>query len=255
MKTIAVIPARMGSSRFPGKPMADIHGLPMIGHCFLRIQMCEDVDMTYVATCDREIYDFIVSIGGNAVMTSSSHERASDRSAEAMLKIEGEIGKKVETIVMVQGDEPMDTPEMVSEAMAPLQRDSKVNVVNLMADIKTAQEFKDPNVVKVVVDQNDNALYFSREPIPSDQKTTQRFRMFKQVCVIPFRRDYLLEYNATPQTPLEQIESVDMLRVLETGQSVKMVFTKNESIGVDTPEDLTLVRELMTDDPLMNSYL
>ena len=255
MRILAVIPARMASSRFPGKPMAQIHGMPMIGHCYCRVRLCEELSDTYVATCDKEIFDYIESIGGKVVMTADTHERASDRAAEAMLKIEKQTGEKTDILVMVQGDEPMDTPQMVSEALAPMLADESINVVNLVAPISTGEEFEDPNTVKVVTDPAGNALYFSREPVPSRKKWSGDIPMQKQVCVIPFRRDYLLEFNNTPETPLEQIESVDMLRVLESGGRVRMVPTRYPSIGVDTPEHLERVSQLMADDPLMKGYL
>ena len=255
MKAIAVIPARMASSRFPGKPMALIHGMPMIGHCFFRVSMCKEIDATYVATCDQEIFDYVKSIGGEAIMTSSAHERACDRASEAMLKIEESTGQKVDILVMVQGDEPMDTPEMIRDALAPIRKDQTINVVNLMGEIETVEEFEDPNTVKVVVDSKDNAIYFSREPIPSRKKGTVQVPMRKQICIIPFRRDYLLKFNNMPETPLERIESVDMMRVIESGDRVKMVLTKEESYGVDTPEDLARVEKRMADDFLMAKYV
>ena len=254
MSVVAVIPARMASSRYPGKPMALIHGIPMIGHCYFRVNMCTDVDATYVATCDQKIYDYIESIGGKAVMTSDKHERASDRAGEAMLLIEKSLDQKTEILVMVQGDEPMDTPEMVSQALQPMIEDAAIKVVNLMGDIETIEEFEDPNTVKVVVNSAGDAIYFSREPIPSRRKGTDNVRMLKQICIIPFRRDFLLEYNQLPQTPLEIIESVDMMRVIESGGTVRMVWTEGASIGVDTVEDRRKVELLMTDDPLLKRY-
>ena len=166
MRILAVIPARMASSRFPGKPMALIHGMPMIGHCYCRVQRCEELSDTYVATCDREIFDYIESIGGKAIMTADTHERASDRAAEAMLKIEEQTAEKTDILVMVQGDEPMDTPQMISEALAPMFADDRIDVVNLVSPISSVDEFEDPNTVKVVIDSSGNALYFSREPVP-----------------------------------------------------------------------------------------
>jgi len=255
MRIVAIIPARMGSSRFPGKPMALIHRFPMIGHCYFRISKCPDVDETYVATCDQEIYDFIESIGGHAIMTSNSHERASDRAAEAMLKVEAVSNKKTDILVMAQGDEPMDTPGMVSEVLKPMLSAGKPEVVNLMGRIKTIREFEDPNTVKVVVDQEQNAIYFSREPIPSRRKYDLEFSMHKQICIIPFTRDYLLTFNSTKQTPLEIIESVDMLRVLESGHKVRMVYTGHDVHPVDTLEDLQKVQKLMASDSLMATYI
>nr|HIA88854.1 3-deoxy-manno-octulosonate cytidylyltransferase [Gammaproteobacteria bacterium] len=183
------------------------------------------------------------------------HERASDRAAEAMVQIEEVTGEKVDILVMVQGDEPMDTPEMITEALTPMMHDEAVHVVNLMGRIDNVKEFEDPNNVKVVVGPDSNAIYFSREPVPSRKKSIEDVPMLKQICVIPFRRDYLLEFNKTPETPLERIESVDMLRVIESGGGVRMVMTEYPSVSVDTPQDLEAVKELMTGDPLMRKYL
>lgn len=137
---VAIIPARMASSRFPGKSLASIHGIPMVWHVYLRTQMCSLLSETYVATCDQEIYDYILSIGGKAIMTADTHERASDRTAEAMLKVEFEMDRKVDIVVMVQEDEPMLIPEMIEQAVNPLLDDPSINVVNLMARIKTFVE-------------------------------------------------------------------------------------------------------------------
>ena len=251
---IGIIPARMGSSRFPGKPLAPILGLPMVGHVYWRSRMSSLLKDVYVATCDREIYDYIASIGGKAVMTADTHERCSDRTAEAMLKVEAEMGRRVDIVVMVQGDEPMVTPQMIEAAVAPLLKDPEIQVVNLMARMDTLTEFEDPNEVKVVVGLDNNALYFSREPIPSRKKGAAQVPMLKQVCIIPFRRDYLLRFNALPPTPLEQVESVDMLRIIEHGEQVHMVLTETQTLSVDTPADLERVKALMKDDPLMQAY-
>jgi len=253
-KSIAIIPARMGSSRFPGKPMAKIHGIPMIGHCYYRTSMCSEIEETYVATCDDEIYDYILSINGKAIMTSKLHERASDRTAEALLKIEEENGQEVDIVVMVQGDEPMITPDMIKKSLEPFKDDEDVNIVNLMAEMCSIKEFEDPNEVKVVVDNSNNAIYFSREPIPSRKKGVDNVRMLKQVCIIPFKRDYLIEFNNTPETELEKIESVDMLRILENGGKVRMVFTDENTLSVDTEEDLQNAENMMSNDKLAEIY-
>lgn len=253
MNIIAIIPARMASSRFPGKPLAKIKGIPMIGHVYYRSKMCERLDEVYVATCDEEIMDYINSIGGKAVMTADTHERASDRAAEALLKIESELKRKVDIVVMVQGDEPMLYPKMIEDAVKPFNDDS-TKVVNLMAKMKTEEEQLDPNEVKVVTDQYNNALYFSREAIPSSKKYGSEVDVYKQVCIIPFRRDFLIEFNKLTPTPLEIIESIDMLRVLEHGFQVKMVNTDYQTYSVDTREDLMRVEELMKNDELEKKY-
>ncbi len=244
MNILALIPARMGSSRFPGKPMAPILGKPMIGHVWERVAASPVVSLVAVATCDEVIADYIRSIGGVAVMTSDRHERASDRCAEALLTLERERGVRFDLVVMVQGDEPMLDPEMIAEAVKPLQDDPGVRVSNLLAPIASVEEFEDRNCIKVVCDLKSNALYFSREPIPTRVRSTQ-IPMGKQVCVIPFRRDFLLEYTQLAPTPLEIAESVDMLRVLEHGLSVRMVPTHHSSQSVDTEDDLRKVELLM----------
>jgi len=254
MNIISIIPARMGSSRFPGKPLAGINGIPMIGHVYYRTRMCTDLSETYVATCDAEIYDYITSIGGKAVMTADTHERCTDRTAEAMLKIEQETGQKIDIVVMVQGDEPMVQPQMISDSVKPMIEDSSVNLVNLMSRLKTRKEHDDPNEVKVVVDRDNYALYFSREPIPSWKKGATDVPMYKQVCIIPFKRDFLITFNELIPTPLEIVESVDMLRVLEHGYRLKMAHSNFESYSVDTKQDLEVVQKLMLNDPMVAEY-
>lgn len=245
MKILALIPARMGSSRFPGKPMAPILGRPMIGHVFQNVVKSTLLTTTAVATCDREIFDYITSIGGTAVMTSNTYERASDRCAEALLKLEKQNDIIYDIVIMVQGDEPMTNSEMLSQAVEPLISDSSIVVTNLIGNIKSTEEFEDRNCIKVVCDIHGDALYFSREPIPTRFKGTS-ISMGKQVCVIPFRRDYLLEYTSLSPTPLEIAESIDMLRVLEHGRKVRMVHTNHQSFAVDIPSDLKRVEKLMS---------
>lgn len=254
MNIIAIVPARMGSSRFPGKPLADIHGVPMVGHVTIRTAMCKTLTATYIATCDDVIMDYAAKRGLKAVMTSDKHTRCTDRTAEAMLKIEKELGLTADIVVMVQGDEPMVTPGMIEAAVKPMLDDPSLQVVNLMADLASVEEFEDPSEVKVVTDLKSNALYFSREPIPSRKKGVTDVPMKKQVCIIPFRRDYLLKFNSLPETPLEIIESVDMMRILENGDTVRMVPITERTLSVDTPEDLRRVVALMENDTLRKEY-
>ena len=254
MNIIAIVPARMGSSRYPGKPLALIHGTPMVGHVAFRTAMATSLAATYVATCDDIIRNYCENAGLKVVMTGDHHVRCTTRTAEAMLKIEAEMGQKADIVVMVQGDEPMITPDMIDAAIAPMLKDPSINVVNLMANLASLEEFEDPNEVKVVVDRNGDALYFSREPIPSRKKGSDVVPMRKQVCIIPFRRDYLLEFTAMEESPLEIYESVDMMRILEYGGKVRMVPTDKRTLSVDTPEDLARVVALMEGDPLMRQY-
>jgi len=246
MNIVALIPARMGSSRFPGKPMEKILGKPMIAHVYEHVSQCDLLTKTVVATCDQVIFDYIESIGGEAVMTGDHHERASDRCAEALEYLEEKDGVQYDIVVMVQGDEPMTHPDMIAEAVTPMLKDSNIIVVNLLGDIETIEEFEDRNCIKVVCDQESNAICFSREPIPTRSKTLD-VPMKKQVCIIPFTRKFLLEYTELEPTPLEIVESVDMMRVLEYGMNVKMVPTQYKTHAVDTREDLKKVEVLMSE--------
>ena len=193
-RIVGIIPARMASSRFPGKPMELIHGMPMIGHCYFRTSMCSELDEVVVATCDEEISRFIESIGGSAIMTSPSHERASDRTAEAMLKIEERSGKRVDIVVMVQGDEPMDTPKMISSAIAPMLNDPDLNVVNLMGKIRSIAEFDDPNTVRMemrstsLVSPSPLARKASLAPICRSRSVSFRFDEITSWSLISIRR-------------------------------------------------------------------
>jgi len=251
---IGIIPCRMASTRFPGKPLERILGIPMIGHVFYRAKMSKIFERLVIATCDEEIKRYADSIGAEAIMTSAHHERASDRAAEAMLRVETSQGRKSTIAVMIQGDEPMITPAMIESAVKPLLENADVLVSNLMSGLKSVDEENDPNEVKVVVDSRFDALYFSREPIPSRKKSNGNFHAWKQICIIPFRRDFLLTFNSLQQTPLEKIESVDMLRVLEHGYKVRMVPTQLETYSVDTPEDLKFVESKLINDSLIKQY-
>lgn len=249
MKIIGVVPARMGSSRFPGKPLARIGGRAMIEHVYWRVAMCQRLDEVYIATCDREIVEATEKFGGRAVMTSSQHERASDRVAELARRMTADL------FVLVQGDEPMITPGMIDLGLGPLFDDPKVVCTNLAAPIRSEAEFEDRNTIKVVMDASGDALYFSREPVPTRQRMVfGKFPAYKQVCIISFRRDFLLTYTALTPTPLEQAESIDMLRAMEHGYPIRLVKCDRATQSVDTPADLAKVEKLMRGDPLIQRY-
>jgi 3-deoxy-manno-octulosonate cytidylyltransferase (CMP-KDO synthetase) len=221
----------------------------MIEHVYRRCRINESLAGVYVATCDSEIASATEGFGGTAIMTSTSHQRASDRVAEAATKIDADV------IVMVQGDEPMIHPEMIDLAIGPMRKDPGVGCTNLAAPIRSAEEYNDPNTIKVVMARNGNALYFSRRPIPwTGTVAFDQFSVFKQVCVIPFRRDFLMRYSALETTPLEIAESVDMLRILEHGFSLRIVVTNHVTHAVDTPADLARVEGLLAADPLAHFY-
>lgn len=254
MKVLGIVPARMASTRFPGKPMAKIHGIPMIGHCYLRSRLAGSMDDVWVATCDEEIRLYVESIGGGCVMTSDRHERASDRAAEALIEVERRTGNRYDYVALIQGDEPMLAPEMLDQLVEPVRVSDDHAVVNLMSAITSEVEFEDPNTVKIVARPDGTALYFSREPIPSRKKYDDAVPMWKQLGMILFSRDALLSFATLLPTPLEVIESVDMNRFLEHGEQIYLVPTEHPSHAVDTPEDLERVSSAMAGDPLMGRY-
>lgn len=254
MKILGVVPARMAASRFPDKPMKMIQGMPMVEHCYLRSEMCTLLDDIVVATCDTSILEYIIENGGKAVMTSDKHERATERTAEALTVLEKQYpDKQYDIIVMIQGDEPLIDPEMIVQVINPLLN-GKANVSNLMVSLITEEEVNNPNNVKVVTGINGNALYMSREPIPSKEKFKGKINYFRQLGLIGFTREALLDFIALETTELEKIESVDMNRFLENGISIHMVETKFEVDAVDTPDDLIRVEEKMRNDKLYQKY-
>ena len=249
MRTIAVIPARMASTRFPGKPLASILGLPMIEHVRRRVGLAASIDEVIVATCDREIADVVTRAGGRAAMTSDKHERCTDRVAEAVA------GGLADVVVNVQGDEPLIRPEMIDALCAPLKSHPSMPCTNLMAPIDDDGEFQSLNVIKTVADLAGNALYFSRQPVPSMARAGGlSSRRYKQLGIIAFRREFLELFARLEPTPLEQAESIDMLRALEHGYRVRMVLTEASVVGVDTPADLERAEQLLRSDPLVAAY-
>ena len=244
MKTIAIIPVRMGSSRFPGKPLKKINGVPMVELIYKSILKNKSLSKVVVATCDKIIFNHIKSMNGEVVMTSMKHQRASDRTAEALVKCEKRYKKKFDVVVMVQGDEPMVDKFMIEKSIEPFKKNKKINVVNLISKIKNKKIMMDPNSIKVVKNLKNEALYFSRSPIPYNNKS-KNFYGYKQVCIIPFKRDFLLKYIDLKPTELEKIESVDMMRILENGYAVNLVEISKETFPVDTLNDLKNVIKII----------
>ncbi len=246
---IAVIPARMASSRFPGKPLERICGLSMIEHVRRRVSLCDFVDEVIVATCDEEIMAEVKRGGGKAVMTSNRHESCVDRVAEAAQNTDAKI------IINVQGDMPLVQPKALEQLIAPLLEEDDLMFTDMMDPIENEKEMHSANVVKVVFDKSGNALYYSREPIPSSKKISVPLaKRYKQLGVNVYRKESLKIFAALPRTPLEKIESVDMLRLLENGFTIRMVAVSALCPGVDTPEDLKRAEELMQKDILHLIY-
>jgi 3-deoxy-manno-octulosonate cytidylyltransferase (CMP-KDO synthetase) len=251
MRAICIIPARMASSRFPDKPLATILGMSMIMHVWHRCRLYGGFERVVVATCDEVIAAEAAKHGAESVMTSISHQRATDRTAEAIDNLKLGLSDD-DLVVMVQGDEALMTPDMAA-AVVEGYRASKAPVVNLAASFSDAHDHDDPNMVKVVAALNGQALYLSRSPIPS--RARGPVPIYVQTGVIGFSATFLRKFLALPQTPLEKIESVDMLRVLEHGYPLQLVYTERQAFGVDTPDDLKRAESVLRADPVTRQYL
>lgn len=212
----------------------------MIEHVRRRVLLCEFIDEVIVATCDEEIKKVVEGAGGKVVMTSPAHERGTDRVAEAARGLGADI------VINVQGDEPLLLPWMLQEAVRPLCEDPKLPAVNLVSEIKTEEEFINPDVPKVVANRSGDILYISRSPIPSPSRAvTNHSPRWKQLGIIAFRSDFLQLFTRLEPTPLEKIESVDMMRAIEHGYRVRMVEIDGPMVGVDRPEDIRKVEEVL----------
>ncbi len=255
MKTVCVIPARMGSSRFPGKPMEPLLGMPLILHVWHRCRLAlgQGVDQVVVATCDQVIFDAVIQAGGQAVMTADSHPGCVDRTVEAITNL-GLTLADDDLVLMVQGDEVMVTPAMIKN-MTDAYAARPVPVVNLASPIQTAADHDDPNCVKVAFAPNGNALFFSRAGIPSLSRAKDPVTSYQQTGVIAFSRQFLEIFGQLPRTPLEQVEQVDMLRTLEHGYPIRIVLAPTETIGIDTPADRLRGEEMLRNDPTTRQYM
>jgi 3-deoxy-manno-octulosonate cytidylyltransferase (CMP-KDO synthetase) len=248
-KILAVIPARYGSTRFEGKPLADILGKPMIQYVYEGVRQSKLIDEVIVATDDQRILQAVKAFGGKAVMTSPIHVTGTDRVAEVARRLKSEI------IVNVQGDEPLISGSIVDQAIRPLLADDNLQMSTLMTRIEEVRDWLNPHIVKVVADQKNFALYFSRSPIPfprdlqigrleSNPFGTNRplpKRVFKHIGVYVFRRKFLLLFSKMKATPLEKLEKLEQLRALENGCRIKVTPVNYEPLSVDTPEDLQKV--------------
>jgi 3-deoxy-manno-octulosonate cytidylyltransferase (CMP-KDO synthetase) len=236
---LAVIPARYGSTRFEGKPLARLGGKAVILHVVEQAMKCGLVDEVVVATDDERILREVESAGFRAVMTSSGHGSGTERVAEVARESDAEI------IVNIQGDEPMMDPDSIDGAVKALKGEPGLNVSTLGLPLGARSEFEDPNVVKVVTDRSGMALYFSRAPIPYNRTGRERTPVMKHLGLYVYRRSFLLEYAVLKPTELEMTEQLEQLRILEHGYGIRVVTAKRDSIGIDTPEDLKKAEALL----------
>jgi len=241
-----VIPARLASSRYPGKPLVPILGLPLVEHVRRRALLAQGVDLVVVATCDEPIKAAIEAYGGIAVMTKDTHERCTDRVEEAMQRMPGEI------VAMVQGDEPLLIPEAISQVTQPLLDDVGLGVVNLLSPLESPDDYANPNIVKAVCDRNGYVIYLTRAPVPYFRHSGA-VPVYRQTGIMAFRSGFLPRFSALPETALEKAESVDMLRALEHGIRIGGVVAGYTTLGVDRPGDVTLVESVLRKDPVQRA--
>jgi 3-deoxy-manno-octulosonate cytidylyltransferase (CMP-KDO synthetase) len=243
MHIFALIPARYASTRLPGKPLVSICGKPMIQHVFERAVNCPSVERVVVATDDLRIMEAVKTFGGNCVLTGADHQSGTDRLAEAALTLglaEDDI------IVNIQGDEPLLDPAMIEVLIEALKSSPDCEMATLAFPSTNKEDFFNPNVAKVVVDENGKALYFSRSPIPFPRdRQTGKPAFLKHLGFYAYRRRFLTEFTKLPAGKLEQIEKLEQLRALENGLPVRVALSPADSESVDTPADLQRVLALM----------
>lgn len=240
MKTVGVIPARWASQRFEGKVLADIKGKPMLQHVWERARECATLNDLVIACDDERIFSAAQQFNAKAVMTSKDHPSGTDRIAEVMETMDGDI------VVNIQGDEPLMAPAVIDALVPALIADKSCAMATVIKVLTDPTELKDPNVVKVVVDGDMNALYFSRSAIPFNRDNDKEVIYYKHLGIYAYRKEFLSAYRSLPKSNLEKSERLEQLRALEFGYKIKTVLTDQETIGVDTPEDLKKVIKLLS---------
>ncbi|HTY46024.1 MAG TPA: 3-deoxy-manno-octulosonate cytidylyltransferase [Patescibacteria group bacterium] len=241
MNVIGVIPARYSSSRFEGKVLADILGKPMLQHVWERAKQAKILDELIIACDDERVYDASRGFGANVVLTAKGHACGTDRIIEVVNP------REVKVVVNIQGDEPLIDPMMIDMAARSLLEDETVSMATIMKKIENTAEIHDPHVVKVIVDKNNFALYFSRAAIPHHAQNSEvkTLAYYKHIGLYAYTKDFLFIYRNLPVSSLEKIECLEQLRVLQEGYKIKVLETKSETIGVDTPADLERVKEFL----------
>ncbi len=240
-KVIVVIPARYGSTRLPGKPLIPLAGKPMIQRVYERAKLATRVNRVMVATDDERIVKAVEGFGGEARMTRSEHRTGTERVAEVAAREDGDV------FLNVQGDEPLLDPNAIDAAVSSLLEEPQASISTVATLIKTPGDIMDPNVVKVVLDFDGSAIYFSRAPIPWVRDTASKIqvRHLKHLGLYVFQREALLEYPTLPQGELERIEQLEQLRWLENGWKIRVTEVEHDAISVDVPEDVTRVEKLL----------
>lgn len=241
MKTVAIIPSRYGSSRFEGKPLAILAGKPMIQHVYEAASRASCIDRVVIATDDIRIHDAVAQFGGRVLMTSEAHRSGTDRVCEAAQQLNLDPN---DVIINVQGDQPLMDPRCLDEVVAPLHQDSDLGMSTLAFVIVDPQEYNNPKDVKVVMDHNGNALYFSRSSLPYG-RDDNRFDSYKHLGIYAYTKQFLETFTRLPSGRLEKIEKLEQLRALEYGHTIRVVITTFDSPEVDLPSDIPRIEALM----------
>ena len=254
MKTIGIIPARMGSSRFPGKPLYDIAGKPMLEHVYARANKSFSWDFLGIATCDEEIRSFAIAAGFPVIMTADSHTRALDRVAEAYGYVTDKANKR-DIVVCVQGDEPLLGQDTITAVIKPLLGNPNIDGTMLAVPILEEKLFRDPNIVKIIHDINGRVLYTSRQPVPHCEIFSQKLGAKRVGGIFGFRWEFLEWFTTLPESPLEQVESCDSNRICDNGRFQQIApIEPRPYFSVDSPSDIELVEAAIINDPLWGTY-
>jgi len=243
MNILGIIPARYASTRFPGKPLVNIAGKSMIQRVYEQSKKCALLNDVIVATDDDRIYDHVIGFGGKAIMTAANHQSGTDRCAEVSAK-----HPEYDIIINIQGDEPYINPEQISKVALCFDA-SDTEIATLVKKVETEQELFNPNSPKVIINNNSEAIYFSRSPLPhirgrEQQHWLQHFTYFKHIGIYGYRADVLQQITKLPVSSLEKAESLEQLRWVENGYRIKVAETELETYAIDTPEDLNRLSEL-----------
>jgi len=237
---IGVIPARYASTRFPGKPLIDIGGKSMIQRVYEQCKKTSVLSDVIVATDDNRIAEHVLSFGGKVIMTADTHQSGTDRCAEVISTYKG----KCDAVINIQGDEPFIDPRQI-ELLASAFNEESTQIVTLIKKIKSEEEVRNPNVVKAIANKNNQAIYFSRSPIPYRRNPGVDITYFKHVGIYGYRKQVLAEITQLPMGKLEQAESLEQLRWVENGYSIVLKETDLETIAIDTPDDLDKVLKML----------
>ena len=235
-----IIPARWGSSRFPGKPLHQLAGKSLLGHVIARAGSCERLDVLLVATDDERIAREALANGAEVAMTSSQHATGTDRIAEALSSY-----PSIQHVVNIQGDEPLVSPSLIDLMADTLRKQRGIDMITAANPISDLTQLDDPNIVKVVLNRSNDALYFSRSPLPYNRSQGELFSPFRHVGLYGYQRGFLEEFVSWPEGDLERVEQLEQLRALENGARIRVIVTEHDSIGLDTPEQVPEIEALL----------